>query len=72
MKTTTNQKIQAQERLMQVQKTYRNMENSSVTKYLFYRTQGSYKLSQHYVELSSHYSNRAYKMDQLISQIWGA
>tara|TARA_R110000744_G_scaffold134922_1_gene244206 strand:- start:7273 stop:7575 length:303 start_codon:yes stop_codon:yes gene_type:complete len=69
---STTVKIEKITRLLTAKKTYNEMANASITKYLYYRTKGLFQLSHHYVELSNHYADRGYKMDKLIDKVIGA
>lgn len=65
------EKIMKVERLQKIKAEYSKMTTNACRNYM--KWSGKYEdLCRYYVNLSKHYSDRQYKMDKLIDQVWGA
>jgi|TARA_R110000764_G_scaffold27224_1_gene64655 N-glycosylase/DNA lyase len=64
-------KMQKVARLEKIKAEYSEMTTNACRNYM--KWNGKYEdLCRYYVKLSNHYSDRQYKMDRLIDQVWGA
>ena len=64
-------KMQKVARLEKIKAEYSEMTTNACRNYM--KWSGKYEdLCRYYVKLSNHYSDRQYKMDKLIDQVWGA
>lgn len=64
------EKIMKVQRLQKIKAEYSEMTTNACRTYL--KCDGKSEDREKFVKLSNHYSDRQYKMDDLMNQVWGA